>query len=111
MDLNEDEGSGARAVDLAVHRLDQRTLPGAARAPQEDVVGGKAGGEAARVVEQNVSHPVDAAQEIEIDTIDGINRLEPLAVGMPHESIGGVNVVDWRRRRRQAIKRVGDTAQ
>jgi hypothetical protein len=41
--------------------LDQRRFAHAARAPQKNVVGGQAIGEAARIVEQDVADAVDAA--------------------------------------------------
>ncbi len=62
-----------RVADLLGHRrmggFDQRGLAHAARAPQQHIVGGKAGGETIGVVEQNVAHMIDALDEREIDAV------------------------------------------
>ncbi len=61
---------GALGVDRGMHRLDQRALAHAARAPQQRVVGGQPVGEAPRVGEQDVAHPVDPAQQPDLDAAD-----------------------------------------
>ncbi len=63
-------------IDGRVRRLDQRRLAHAARAPEQHVVGGQAGGEALGVVEQDVAHAVDAADQADIDPVDAVHRLE-----------------------------------
>ncbi len=60
---------------------------------------------------QDVAHPVDALEEIEVDPAHGRHRLEPFAVGVPHESIGRREVLARRRRRREPVERVGDAQQ
>src|SRR5262249_8575172 len=94
MDFDQHPRARPRPVELAVHRLDERALAGAAGAPQKDVVGGKARGKAPRIVEQDVAHAVDAAQELEIDAIDRGYRLQPFGIGMPDEGVGGADVAD-----------------
>jgi hypothetical protein len=93
-----------------MHRFHQRALAGAARPPQQDVVRREAGGEPLRVVEQDVAHAVDAAQQVEIDAVDRRDRLEPLALGVPDEGVGGGDVGRRVRRRREALERVGNAA-
>ena len=62
MDLDEREGMRTHFVDSGMRGLDERTLAGAAGAPQQYIVGREAGGEPLGVVEQDVAHPVYAAQ-------------------------------------------------
>ncbi len=57
-------------VDAGVHGLHQRRLAHAARAPQQRVVGGQAGGEALGVLGQDVAHPVDALEQRQLDAAD-----------------------------------------
>ena len=111
MDLDQRQARGRSRVDRRVHRLDQRGLAHAARAPQHGVVGRQAGGEAQRVVEQDLAQPLHALQQIDIDAADSRHRLEPVAVGVPDEGVGGVEIDRRRRRRRQAFQRFGDAAQ
>src|SRR5690606_11711919 len=59
VDLDQRERVWALLVDPPVNCLDQRALAHAARAPQERVVGRPTGGEALRVVEQDVAYPLD----------------------------------------------------
>ena len=111
--VNFDEGQRVRllGVDCGVSGLDQRALAGAARAPQQHVVGGEAGGKATGVFEQNVAHPVDAAQQADLDAVDLRDRFEPTGIGMPDKGVGGVEIGGWRRRRRQAFEGGGDPLQ
>ena len=87
MDLDEGEGVRMLVVDRGVRRLDERALAGAAGAPQQYIVGREPGGEPLGVVEQDVADPVDSAQQADLDAVDLVNRLEPAAVGVPHEGI------------------------
>ena len=92
MDLDQRQGVRLGFVDRGVRRLDERALAGAARAPQQHVVGRQPGGEPLGVVEQDVADPVDAAQQPDLDPVDLGDRLEPAAVGMPDEGVGGVEI-------------------
>ena len=101
----------ALAVDRGVRRLDQRRLAHAARAPQQRIVGGKSAGEALGVLDQKVAHPVDPAQERDIDAVDARNGREGACVGAPHESLGRVEVGLRRSRGREPVERLGDAAE
>ena len=98
-------------VDGGVRRLDQRALAGAAGAPQQHIVCRQAGGEPLGVVEQDVADPVDPAQQSDFDPVHLVNRVEPPAVGVPDESVAGVEVDGWRRRRSQALQRSGNAVE
>ena len=81
---------GARGVvDLRMDRLDQGRLAHAAGAPEQGVVGRQAAGEALGVLDEDVAHPVDAAQQAHLDPVDLRHRREPAPGRMPHEGIGG----------------------
>ena len=91
----------ALRIDGGMHGLDQRRLAHAARAPQEHVVGGEAGGEALGVVDQDVAHAVDAADQPDIDAIDAVNRFKQAGIGSPDEAVGCVEIRRRRLARRQ----------
>ncbi len=99
------------AVDGGVRRLDQRRLAHAPRAPEQRIVGGQAAGEALRVFDQKVAHPVDAAQERKIDAIDARDRRKRAAVGAPDEGLGRVEIGLRRGGGHSALKRLGDAAE
>ena len=94
-----------------VDRLHQRAFAHAARAPQQRVVGGKSQRELLGIVQQDVAHMLDAAQQIEIDPADRGDRHQAVALGMPGKGVGQRQVDRRRRRRRQTVERVGDAAQ
>ena len=102
---------GVFFVDRRVRCLDQRALAGAARAPQQHVVGRQPGGETLGILDEDVAHPVYSAQQVELDAVDFADGLQPFALGVPDEGVGGVEIVLRRRRRRQAFERVGDAGQ
>ena len=87
MDLDEGEGVRVPSVNRFMRRLYKRALAGAAGAPQQDIVGREPRGEAFGVVEQNVADPVDPAQQLDLDPIDLVNRLQPTVVGVPYEGV------------------------
>ena len=99
------------AVDRGVRRLDQRRLAHAARAPQKRVVGGQRAGEAPGVLDQKVAHPVDAAQERDVDAVDARDGRQRAAVGAPDEGFRGVEIGRGRGRRREPLERVGDAGE
>jgi hypothetical protein len=70
VDLDQHQLVGVLGVDRFVDRLDQRALAHAARAPEQRVVGGQAGGEAPRVLEQQIALAGDAGEQREIDAAD-----------------------------------------
>ena len=45
------------------------------------------------------------------DAVDGRHRLQPLAVGVPDEGVGGAEIVDRGAGRREPLERVGDAVQ
>ena len=101
----------ALSVDRGVRSLDQRRLAHAARAPQKRIVGGKGAREALGVLDQKVAHPVDPAQERDVDSVDARNGRERARVGAPDEGLGGVEIGFVRGRGREAIERLGDAAE
>ena len=113
MDLDQLEAAGDAllAVDRGVRRLDQRRLAHAARAPQQRIVGGERAGEAAGVLDQEIAHPVDAAQERDVDPVDALNRRQRAAVGAPDERFRRVEIGRGRGRRREPVERVGDAGE
>ncbi len=108
MDFDQRQGARMLVVDGGVRGFDERTLAGPAGAPQQYVVGGEARGEALGIVEQDVADPVDAAQEPDLDAVYLVNRLEPAAVGMPHEGVAAFQLVGKCGGRGQALQRSGD---
>src|SRR5215470_4136688 len=103
MDLDQRKGAGMLLVDRGVHSLDERTLAGAASTPQQYIVSRQAGSESYGVVEKDVAHSVDPAQEADLDAVDLVHRLEPATVGMPHKSFAGVEVDGGRRGRGEPV--------
>ncbi len=103
VDLDELERrfQAAVGVDRGVHGLHQRRFAHAAGAPQQRVVGRQAGGEAPGVVEQYVAHPVDAADQPDLDAVDAMDRLQEAWIGHPDETIGGFELGLGGQRRRQ----------
>jgi hypothetical protein len=75
-----------------MHRLDQRTLAGAARAPEQRIVGGKALRKPHGVVEQHVAHAVDAFEQRKRHAIDRRDRQKGLGIGLPDKSLGAVEI-------------------
>ena len=67
--------------------------------------------EAAALLAEMLEKQVDPAQQAERDAVDHRYRLEPLALGVPDERIGDIEIVDRDGRRRQAFERVGDAVQ
>jgi len=88
MDLDEGELARHFRRDRRMGCLHQRALTGAARAPEQGVVGRESHGETPRVREQDVARLVDPVQQGEIDTIDLRHGLEPAALRMPEKGIG-----------------------
>ena len=101
----------ALSVDRGVRSLDQRRLAHAARAPEQRIVGGKGAREALGVLDQKVAHPVDPAQERDIDAVDVRNRRKGARVGAPDEGLGRVEIGFVRGSGREAIERLGDAAE
>ena len=111
--MNLDQGQRARllGVNRRMDRLDQRALAHAARAPEQGVVGGQAVGEALCIRMQGVALAFDTLQQFDVDAVDRRHRHQPVALGMPDEGIGGIDVVGARRLWREALQGVGDTVQ
>ena len=92
VDLDQHQAIGRSLVEPGVDRLDQRALAHAAGTPQQRVVGRQAVGEAARVLEQRLGHPLDAAQQVERHAGDPRHRPQPLAPRLPDEGVGCIEV-------------------
>ena len=113
MDLDQLEAPGdiLLAVDRGMGGLDQRRFAHAPRAPKKRIVGRQAAGEALRILDQKVAHPIDPAQERKVDAVDALNRRERAAVSAPDEGLGRFEIGFRRMRGREAIEGVGDAAQ
>ena len=100
--------AGQRVAGVLVHggmdRLDQRALAHAACAPQQRVVGGQAAGEALCIVDQQITHTVDSAQQFQRQPVDRSDRQKMAGVGDPHESVGGAKIGLGRQWRGEALK-------
>ena len=82
------------------------------RAPHEQrVVGGQAAGEALRVLDQKVAHPIDPAQERKVDAVDVRNRGQRAAVGAPDEGLGRLEIGLRGGSGHVAFERLGDAAE
>ena len=95
MDLDQGQRSGRpahRAIHMSVDRLHDRALAGAARAPQQGVVGRQPLGEAPRVLEQDLLLAVDAHQQIEVDPVDLGDGCRTVGGGVPDIGLGGGDV-------------------
>src|SRR5690606_12300785 len=68
-------------------------------------------GEALGVVDQDVAHMVDAANEVYVDPVDDVDRLQVAGIGLPDEAVGGAEVGLRRRRRRKAADRLDEALQ
>ena len=101
-------GRSRGCVDRGVRGLHQRGLAHAARAPEQRVVGGQAFARSVGVLQQRIAHPIDAAQQRDVDAIDLRHRLQRAAVGVPDEGVGGGEVRRRRRRRGEPLQRLGD---
>lgn len=88
MDLDQLQRAFGIGVDRGMHRLDERGLAHAARTPQQHVVGGQGGGETPRVVEQDVAHAVDGADQLDVDAVDARHRLQFAGFRGPDETVG-----------------------
>ena len=89
-----DQLQPARAGGAGGHErgLGQRLSP-VPRTPQSSTwLAGRARGEAAGVLDQKVAHPVDAAQERDVDAVDALDGGERAAVGAPDEGFGRVEI-------------------
>src|SRR3546814_10673190 len=75
VNLDQDGAMGRFAVDRAMGGLDQRAFAHAARTPEQGVVGGQAGGKAARIVEQHNRQRVVQGQSVSVRVNIGGNRL------------------------------------
>src|SRR3546814_18646215 len=88
--------------------LPQRALAGAARAPQQRVVGRHALGEAPGVPVERLGLAGDALQQREIDPIYLMNRLQPVALRMPDEGVGSVEGDGRRSGRGESLQSLRD---
>ena len=111
MDLDEDQVLAVLVAYLRMDRLDDGALAGAARTPEQGVVGRQAAGEAQGVVEQDLFLPVDAEQQFRLDAADVRYRFQPVEVGAPDEGLGGVPVDFGALRRGETLQGVGDTVE
>ena len=95
-------------VDRGMHRLDQRRLAHAARAPEQRIVGRQAAREALGILHQRVAHAVDALEQRHLHAVDARDRNQPRALGMPDEGVGAAEIGHCGWTRREPLQRVGD---
>ena len=58
-----------------------------------------------------IAHPVDAAQQRDVDAVDARDRRERAAVGAPDEGVGGGEIGRGSRGGREPLQRVGDAGE
>ena len=109
MNFDQQDLVGLALVDVGMRRLYQGRLAHAASAPKQRVVGRQPIGETAGVVQQDIAHPLDPLQQLQIDAVDGRHRLQPMALGLPDEGVGGVQIIVAAADRRQSLQCVGDS--
>ena len=100
-----------RFDDVGVNRLDERGFAHAARAPEQGVVGRKAGGKAFCIVAQNVADMIDAAYQRKFDPVDAVNGGEAACFGLPYKTIGRIKISVLRSGGREARNRLNQTLQ
>ena len=84
--------AAALPIDMGMDSLDQRRLAHPARSPQQRIVGRQPFREPFRVVHQNVTYPVDAANEADVDTVHPVDGFQIAGIGCPDETVGGSEV-------------------
>jgi hypothetical protein len=94
MDLDELEFGIFIAADASVYRLDQRALAHTASAPQQDIVCGQSTGKPLGIVDEDVTHPIDALEQGQVDPIHSRDWLQGMGSGMPNEGVGAIEI-DW----------------
>ena len=97
--------------DIAMHRLDQGTLAGAARAPQQGIVRRQALCKPQGVFIQRIALPIDALQQFDVEPVHLGDGLQIGRIRVPDEGIGGTEIRHRRRRRRQSFETIGDPGQ
>jgi hypothetical protein len=110
VDLHQGQAGGIPAVvvHLGVDGLHQGTLAGAARTPQQGVVGGQSVGEAPGVLVQGLGLATNALQKRDVDPIYMVNRVQPVALGVPDEGVGSVHGDRRRRGRGESLQSLGN---
>src|SRR5262249_27714838 len=108
MDLDQLQRGFALRLRRRMHGLHERTLAGAARTPEQRIVGGQAAREAARVFEQRVALAVDAFEQRQWNARDLSDGLETLVGRGPDESVTRLPIDRGRRGGGEALKRRGD---
>ena len=95
------------AIDFFMHRFDQAGLAHAARAPQQRIVGGKAGGEMPCVGQQGVTLVLHAFQQAQIDMGDMRHGDQPALRRLPDKGVA-LGQLAGDGSRRQPLQRIGD---
>jgi len=112
MDLDESEAVIAAGIDRRVDGLDERALAGAARTPEQGIVGGPTIGKGCAIVDQQLLLTVDADEQAEIERVRVRHRNQPPLPTPPDEGIG---IVEGRggqgMRGREPLERFGDARQ
>ena len=106
--LDRSVAAASSCAHRLMHRLHQRTLAHAPRAPEQRVVGGQTPGEAPGVGQQRVAHALDGLEQLQRHPVDALDRQERLRFGLPDERLGPVEGGGSGRRRRQPFERGGD---
>ena len=113
MDLDQLETArdAGLAIDRGMRRFDQRRFAHAPRAPEERVVRRQSASEATRILDQKIAHPIDAAQERNVDAVDARDRCERPPVRAPDEGFGRVEIGLRGSGGRVTLERFGDAAE
>src|ERR1700682_4503380 len=75
VNFDELQGLFRRLVHPGMHRLDQRALAHAARAPEKNVVRRESAGESLGILEKKITNPVDPFEKTKLYPIDFGDRL------------------------------------
>ena len=113
MDLDQLETAGDALSRLiaACAALTSDDLP-MPRAPHSSaLLAGSARAKRRGVLDQEIAHPVDAAQERDVDAVDALNRRQRAAVGAPDERFRRVEIGRGGRGGREALERNGDAGE
>ena len=94
---------------VPVHRLDERGLAHAARAPQQRVVGGQPPGEALGVLGELRRDVLETLEQRQGHAVDLADRLEGVPLRMPHEGFRGLEIGLRGPGRRQPLERCGQS--
>ena len=66
------------------------------------IVGRQSGREPLCIVDEDVANPVHALDEVDVDAVDAVHRLQKRRFSLPYEAVGAIQVAGGRLRRGEA---------